>query len=90
MRQQTLNFLQNIFWPPHPDEILIDDKTPLMSLYHGAAGVIWGLKQLEDFSYGNIKNNYYLSLDTARQNHKESMESIFLRERNLIMSNNMN
>ena len=34
----------DLSWPPHPDDS--DEATPLTSLYHGSAGVVWALRYL--------------------------------------------
>jgi len=53
-----VGFEQGSFWRLHPDDAENNSHEPLMDLYMGAAGVVWGQKHLENHGYGKTKHDY--------------------------------
>ena len=64
------------YWPRHPDAAAAPDRAPNLDLYYGAAGTIWGLKQLEHLGYGALANDYEAALLAALTRQLETLKQI--------------
>lgn len=51
------------FWPIHPRDANPHEINPVLSLYHGACGVIWALHYLESVGAANLSQTYTPCID---------------------------
>lgn len=64
------------YWPRHPDDTDGPGSGPDYDLYFGAAGVVWGLKRLEELGHGTLADaeTHEAALITARTRHLEFVQ----------------